>query len=90
MQHSGVAFLRMELNVENPVFAGDTVHTECEVIEVRRSRSRRDRGLARPHPRRQTGQHHRADLYAIAHDHMPEWQYYGLICYTTVAAKILA
>ena len=47
MQHTGLAFLNMELNVENPVFAGDTVHAECEVIEARRSRSRRDRSLVR-------------------------------------------
>jgi len=36
MQHTGLAFLHMELNVENPVFAGDTIHAECEVIEARR------------------------------------------------------
>jgi acyl dehydratase len=47
MQNTGLAFLHMELNVENPVFAGDTVHTECEIIEARRSRSRPDRGLVR-------------------------------------------
>jgi acyl dehydratase len=47
MQHTGLAFLHMELNVENPVFAGDTIHTECEVIEARRSKSRPDRGLVR-------------------------------------------
>jgi acyl dehydratase len=47
MQHTGLAFLHMELNVEGPVFAGDTVHAECEVIEARRSRSRSDRGLVR-------------------------------------------
>jgi acyl dehydratase len=47
MQHTGLAFLHMELNVENPVFAGDTVHAECEIIEARRSRSRPDRGLVR-------------------------------------------
>ena len=47
MQHTGLAFLNMELNVENPVFAGDTIHAECEVIEARRSRSRPDRGLVR-------------------------------------------
>jgi acyl dehydratase len=47
MQHTGLAFLHMELNVENPVFAGDTIHAECEVIEARRSRSRSDRGLVR-------------------------------------------
>jgi acyl dehydratase len=47
MQHTGLAFLQMELSVENPVFAGDTIHAECEVIEARRSRSRSDRGLVR-------------------------------------------
>ncbi|MBV8337805.1 MAG: acyl dehydratase [Alphaproteobacteria bacterium] len=47
MQHTGLAFLHMELNVENPVSAGDTIHAECEIIEARRSRSRRDRGLVR-------------------------------------------
>ena len=47
MQHTGLAFLHMELSVESPVFAGDTVHAECEVIEARRSRSRSDRGLVR-------------------------------------------
>jgi acyl dehydratase len=47
MQHTGLAFLHMELNVENPVFAGDTIHAECEVIEARLSRSRPGRGLVR-------------------------------------------
>src|SRR5215467_15491079 len=47
MQHTGFAFLHMELNVENPVFAGDTIHAECEIVEARRSRSRADRGLVR-------------------------------------------
>ena len=47
MQHTGLAFLHMELNAENPVFAGHTVHAECEIIEARRSRSRPDRGLVR-------------------------------------------
>src|SRR5262249_47916002 len=47
MQHTGLALLHMELNVENPVFAGDTIHAECEVIEARRSRRRSDRGLVR-------------------------------------------
>jgi acyl dehydratase len=47
MQHTGLAFLHMELNVENPVFAGDTIHAACEIIEARRSRSRPDRGLVR-------------------------------------------
>lgn len=40
MQHAGLAFLHMELNVENPVFAGDKTHAECEIIAARRSLSR--------------------------------------------------
>lgn len=47
MQHTGFAFLHMELNVEAPVVAGDTIHVECEVIEARLSRSRPGRGLVR-------------------------------------------
>lgn len=47
MQHTGFAFLGMELKIENPVFAGDTIHVECEVIESRRSKSRPNRGLVR-------------------------------------------
>ena len=47
LQHIGFAFLNMELNVDNPVFAGDTIHVEVEVIEARMSRSRPDRGLVR-------------------------------------------
>jgi acyl dehydratase len=47
MQHTGFAFLGMELTIENPVFAGDTIHVECEVIESRRSKTRPNRGLVR-------------------------------------------
>lgn len=47
MQHTGLAFLHMELNVENPVFAGETIHVECEVTEARLSRSNPGRGLVR-------------------------------------------
>src|SRR5256714_12267185 len=47
MQHTGFAFLHMELTVENPVFASDTIHAECEIIEARRSKSRQGRGLVR-------------------------------------------
>ena len=47
MQHTGLAFLHMELAVESPVVAGDTIHAECEIIEARRSRSRPGRGLVR-------------------------------------------
>lgn len=49
MQKTGYAFLNMELNIENPAFAGDTIHVECEVIEARRSKSRKGRGLVRTH-----------------------------------------
>ncbi len=47
MQHTGFAFLNMELNVNAPVFAGDTIHVECEVVEARLSKSRLGRGLVR-------------------------------------------
>jgi acyl dehydratase len=47
MQKTGYAFLHMELDIKGPVFAGDTIHVECEVIESRRSRSRPNRGLVR-------------------------------------------
>ena len=47
MQHTGYAFLNMELNIEGPVFADDTIHVECEVIEARLTRSRPGRGPVR-------------------------------------------
>jgi acyl dehydratase len=47
MQHTGFAFLNMELDVKAPTFAGDTIHVECEVVENRRSSSRPNRGLVR-------------------------------------------
>lgn len=47
MQYTGFAFLNMELNIEKPVMAGDTIHVEVEVIESRRSKSRTNRGLVR-------------------------------------------
>lgn len=46
MQETGLAFLNMELNVEAPVFAGDTIHVECEVVEARPT-SKGNRGLVR-------------------------------------------
>jgi len=51
MQHTGFAFLEMELKIERPTLAGDTIHVECEVIEARRSRSRPGRGLVRTRKR---------------------------------------
>lgn len=47
MQHTGFAFLEMELKIENPCFVGDTIHVACEVTEARRSHSRPNRGLVR-------------------------------------------
>ena len=47
MQHTGFAFLHMEMNVHAPVFAGDTIHVEVEVVEARLSRNRPGRGLVR-------------------------------------------
>jgi acyl dehydratase len=47
LQHTGFAFLHMEMEVKAPTLAGDTIHVECEVIESRRSRSRPERGLVR-------------------------------------------
>ncbi len=35
MQHTGLAFLGMELKVHKPVFAGDTIHVRCEVTAAR-------------------------------------------------------
>ena len=46
MQETGLAFLNMELNVENPCRAGDTIHVEVEVTEVRPT-SKGNRGLVR-------------------------------------------
>jgi acyl dehydratase len=47
LQYTGVAFLGMELNMHGPVFAGDTIHVECEVVEARRTKKRPDRALVR-------------------------------------------
>ena len=47
MQHTGYAFLNMQLDVKSPVFAGDTIHVECEVVEARLSQSKPGRGLVR-------------------------------------------
>ena len=47
IQKTGVAFLDMELTIKGPVFAGDTLYVECEVIEGRRTSKRPDRALVR-------------------------------------------
>lgn len=46
MQHTGLAFLHAELDVKGPSCVGDTLHVECEVIEMRAT-SKPDRGLVR-------------------------------------------
>jgi acyl dehydratase len=50
MQHTGYAFLNMQLDVKSPVFAGDTIHVESEVTEARLS-SKPGRGLVRTESR---------------------------------------
>ena len=72
MQHTGFAFLGMELKIESPVFAGDTIHVECEVIEARLSKSRPGRGLVRTLNQvvKQDGTVG-IDLHAAAHDQVP-------------------
>jgi len=45
MQHTGLAFLNMTLDVKGPSFAGDTIHVECEVREIRPTK--KGRGLVR-------------------------------------------
>ena len=47
MQHTAFAFLGMQFEIKGPVFAGDTVHVECEIIEARESRSRPGRGIVK-------------------------------------------
>ena len=71
MQHTGLAFLHMEFNVEKPVFAGDTIHVECEVIEARLSRNRPGRGLVRTQSGDEAGRRGGADLHAAADDQVP-------------------
>lgn len=46
MQTTGMAFLGMELNIEGPCLAGDTIHVEVEVTEVRKT-SKGNRGIVR-------------------------------------------
>lgn len=44
MQQTGMAFMGMELRMEGPVLAGDTIHVEVEVTEARAS-SKPGRGV---------------------------------------------
>ena len=41
-----MAFLNMELDMKRPCFAGDTIHVEFEIKEVRKT-SKGNRGLVR-------------------------------------------
>ena len=44
---TGLALLNVEINFERPIFIGDTIHCEVEVVESRPSKSRNDSGLVR-------------------------------------------
>jgi acyl dehydratase len=46
MENTGQAFLGMTLDVRHPSYIGDTIHTECQVIEAR-VESKGRRGLVR-------------------------------------------
>lgn len=46
MQGTGMAFLNMELDIKMPCFAGDTIHVELEVTDIRPTREG-NRGLVR-------------------------------------------
>ena len=70
MHAPGFAFLHMELNVEKPVFAGDTIHVECEVIEARLSRNRPGRELVREESGGEAGWLGGTDVYAAADGEM--------------------
>lgn len=45
-QGTGLAFLNMDMNVKRPVFVGDTIHVEIEIVEARKT-SKSARGLVR-------------------------------------------
>jgi acyl dehydratase len=47
IQGTGLAFLNAEIDVKGPVVAGDTVHVEVEVTDVRPTRKNDGRGLVR-------------------------------------------
>lgn len=57
MQCTGFAFLNMTLDVKGPTVAGDTIHVECEVVEIRPT-SKGGRGLVRTmnHVKNQRGE----------------------------------
>ncbi len=49
IQGTGLAFLNTEINVKGPVIAGDTIHVEVEVTDVRPTSKNDGRGLVRTH-----------------------------------------
>ncbi|MBN8909063.1 MAG: acyl dehydratase [Rhodospirillales bacterium] len=66
MQHTGFAFLEMELKIEGPLFAGDTIHVEVEVIAVAQPPG--SGSGAHAQPGREAGRHRRAGLHTASHD----------------------
>lgn len=46
ISRTGIAYLGCEMNIENPTYAGDTLHVEGEVTEIRPA-SRGNRALVR-------------------------------------------
>jgi acyl dehydratase len=47
LQYTGLAMLHLELDIKGPVFAGDTIYAECEVMEARLSRKDPSRGIVK-------------------------------------------
>lgn len=47
IQGTGLAFLHAEIDVKKPVVAGDTIHVEVEVTDVRPTSNKDGRGLVR-------------------------------------------
>jgi acyl dehydratase len=47
MQNTALALMNMEITMKAPVFVGDTIHGEVEILEARLSKSRPGRGLVR-------------------------------------------
>jgi acyl dehydratase len=65
LQYTGLAMLHLELDIKGPVFVGDTIHAECEVMEARLSRKDPSRGIVktRVHIVKQDG--------TVAYDYFP-------------------
>lgn len=47
MQNTALALMNMEITMKAPVFVGDTIHGEVEILEARVSKSHPGRGLVR-------------------------------------------